>query len=194
MTTRRRTHIVCVGLATVDLVHRVNRIPGVDEKIQADAADIATGGPAANAAVTAAALGASATLVSAVGAHPLGGLIRDDLRRYGVRLLDAAPGETRPPPVSAVAVLAGSGQRSIVSHNAASADVAVPAGMDQVVADADVVLVDGHHPALAEAAVHAARRARRLVLVDAGSWRPVLAQVLPAADVVACSATFRVPG
>jgi sugar/nucleoside kinase (ribokinase family) len=186
-------HIVCVGLATVDLVHRVDRIPGVDEKAQARSADIATGGPAANAAVTAAALGAAVTLVTAVGAHPLGRLIHDDLQGYGVRLLDATPGDTRPPPVSAVAVLTATGQRTIVSHNAAGADIAVPEGLDRVVADADVVLVDGHHPALAVAAVRAARRAGRSVLVDAGSWRPVMAQVLPLADVVACSATFRHP-
>jgi sugar/nucleoside kinase (ribokinase family) len=68
--------VVCVGLATVDLVYRVDRIPGPDEKVQADSADIAAGGPATNAAVTAATLGADVTLVNAVGAHPLGDLAR----------------------------------------------------------------------------------------------------------------------
>ena len=28
-------HVVCVGLATVDLVQRVDRLPGVDEKAEA---------------------------------------------------------------------------------------------------------------------------------------------------------------
>jgi sugar/nucleoside kinase (ribokinase family) len=178
-----------VGLATIDLVHRVPFLPGADEKVQATGVDVAAGGPATNAAVTAAALGADATLISAVGAHPLGGLVRDDLSRHGVRLLDAAPGARTPPPVSAVTVLAGTGQRTIVSHNAAGARVPVPPDLDRVVASADVVLVDGHHPALALAAA----RAGRPLLVDAGSWRPVLAQVLPLARVVACSATFRHP-
>jgi sugar/nucleoside kinase (ribokinase family) len=62
------------------------------------------------------------------------------------------------------------------------------------VAAADVVLVDGHHPALAAAAASAARRAGRPLVVDAGSWRPVMTRVLPLAAVVACSAAFRVPG
>ena len=44
--------ILCVGLATVDLVYRVKSIPGVDEKAQAVDFAVAAGGPAANAAVT----------------------------------------------------------------------------------------------------------------------------------------------
>jgi sugar/nucleoside kinase (ribokinase family) len=186
-------HIVCVGLATVDLVYRVDRLPGVDEKVQATSVETATGGPAANAAVAAAALGASVTLVTSVGAHPLGRLIRSDLRACGVTLLDATPDASGPPPVSAVTVLSGTGQRSVVSRNAGDIRAGVPADLESVVASADVVLVDGHHPLPAVAAVRAARRAGRPVVVDAGSWKPVMAQLLPSADVVACSADFRHP-
>jgi sugar/nucleoside kinase (ribokinase family) len=187
-------NIVCAGLATVDLVQRVSRVPGIDEKVEALAAETATGGPAANAAVTAAALGATVTLVSAVGAHPLAGLIREDLDRYGVTLLDATPAATDPPPVSAIAVLDGTGQRSVVSRNARGVAAPVPPGLDRLVATADAVLVDGHHPALAVAAATAAHAAGRPVVVDAGSWRPVFAEILPLATVVACSAAFRPPG
>ncbi len=186
--------VVCAGLATVDVVHRVDRIPGVDEKVQATSCTAATGGPAANAAVTAAALGASVTLVTAVGAHPLGQLIRADLAAHRVTLLDAVPLATEPPPVSAVAVLAATGQRTITSRNAAGRHAPAPPELDRIVRAADAVLVDGHHPALALAAAHAARRAGRPLVVDAGSWRPVMAELLPLADVVACSATFRTPG
>jgi sugar/nucleoside kinase (ribokinase family) len=182
-------HVVCVGLATVDLVQRVARMPGTDEKVEALSAEVAAGGPATNAAVTAAALGAEVTLVTAVGAHALGGLIRADLDACGVTLLDATPGTGSPPPVSAVTVLDLTGQRTIVSRNARDVAVAVPPEFARVLATADAVLVDGHHPALARAA---ARGGRRLV-VDAGSWRPVFADVLPRADVVACSAAFRLP-
>jgi len=179
--------IVCAGLATVDLVYRVDRIPSVDEKAQARSVEVAAGGPAANAAVTAAALGAEVTLVSAVGAHPLGDLIRDDLARHRVRLVDAAPGSPAPPPVSSITVLEATGERTIVSRNAGDAAAGVPPGLD--LAAADVVLVDGHHPALAVAAA----RAARTLVVDAGHWRPVFAEILPRADVVACSAAFRPP-
>jgi sugar/nucleoside kinase (ribokinase family) len=179
------TRIVCAGLATVDLVYRVDRIPGVDEKAQATGFAVAAGGPAANAAVTAAALGAEVTLVTAVGKHPLGSLIWADLASYGVQIVDAAVDSEAPPPVSAITVL-GNGRRTIVSRNAGDLTVGVP---DDGIPDADLTLVDGHHPVLA---VAAARGARRL-LVDAGSWRPVFSEILPHAEVVAASAAFRHP-
>jgi sugar/nucleoside kinase (ribokinase family) len=179
--------IVCAGLATVDLLYTVDRIPAVDEKAQATSMEVAAGGPAANAAITAALLGAEVTLVSAVGEHPLGALITDDLDRYGVRLVDAAAGRAGPPPVSSITVLAETGQRTIVSRNAGDLAAVVPTGLD--LAGADAVLVDGHHPALAVAAAQAGRP----LVVDAGSWRPAFADVLPHALVVACSAAFRAP-
>jgi sugar/nucleoside kinase (ribokinase family) len=186
-------HVVCVGLATVDLVHRVARLPGIDEKVEAASVELAAGGPAATAAVTAAALGAKVTLVTAAGAHPLARLIKQDLDAYGVTLLDAVPDSPQPPPVSAVAVLATTGQRTVISRNAAGLQVGVPAGLDRAVRAADAVLIDGHHPTLALAAARAAQRAGRPVVIDAGSWRPAMAQILPLADVVACSAAFRHP-
>jgi sugar/nucleoside kinase (ribokinase family) len=183
--------LLFAGLATVDLVQRVARLPGADEKVQSESVDVAAGGPAANAAVAAAVLGRplgmEVTLVSVVGAHPLGDLVRADLAAHGVTLVDAAPDSAQPPPVSAVTVLAATGERTIVSRNAGDRAVAVPSGG---LPDADLTLVDGHHPVLA---VAAARSARRL-LVDAGSWRPVFAEIFPHAEVVACSGDFRHPG
>jgi sugar/nucleoside kinase (ribokinase family) len=183
-------HVVCVGLATVDLVHRVERLPGADSKVEALSADVAAGGPATNAAITAAALGARVTLVTAVGAHPLGGLIRAETQAYGVTVLDATPLARTPPPVSAVTVLDATGARTIVSRNAQGVEAPVPPGLADVLGTADVVLVDGHHPRLARAAAGSGRP----LLLDAGSWRPVFADLLPVADVVACSAAFRPPG
>lgn len=183
-------HVVCVGLATVDLVQRVERLPGTDAKAEALSADVAAGGPATNAAITAAALGATVTLVTAVGAHPLGGLIRADTEAYGVTLLDATPLARTMPPVSAVTVLDATGERTIVSRNARGLEVTAPPGLSGVLATADVVLADGHHPLLARAAAGSGRP----LLLDAGSWRPIFAELLPLADVVACSAAFRPPG
>ena len=59
-----------VGLVTLDLVQRVDKAPGPNEKVVAFAADIAAGGPATNAAVTFAALGGRATLVTSRGPVP----------------------------------------------------------------------------------------------------------------------------
>ncbi|ADJ50824.1 ribokinase [Amycolatopsis mediterranei S699] len=178
--------MLLAGLCTVDLVQRVEELPAPGEKVQSLQVDVAAGGPATNAAVTAAALGAEATLLTVLGAHPLAALARADLETHGVRVVDLDPGRTEPPPVSAVAVRDRDGERTVVSRNAAGSE----ATWDGTV-DADVVLVDGHHPGLALSVARAAGDVP--VVLDTGSWKPVLDELLPLVDVAACSAHFTAP-
>lgn len=184
---------VFVGLATLDVIHRIVKAPAVNEKITSTAQFVAAGGPAANAAVTFAALGGDATLVTALGDDPVADLIRADLDAYGVRVVDAASGTTRAVPVSAVSVVESTGDRSVVSLDAVNSDAVPPEHLDDLVATADVVLVDGHHPLIARAAAaHAAARHITLV-VDAGRWKPVLSDLLAYATDMVCSNDFRMP-
>lgn len=178
--------VLLAGLCTVDLVQRVEELPAPGEKVQSLQVDVAAGGPATNAAVTAAALGAEATLLTVLGAHPLAALARADLETHGVRVVDLDPGRTEPPPVSAAAVRDRDGERTVVSRNAAGSEATWSGDVD-----ADVVLVDGHHPGLALSVARAAGDVP--VVLDAGSWKPVLDKLLPLVDVAACSAHFTAP-
>jgi sugar/nucleoside kinase (ribokinase family) len=185
---------VFVGLATLDVIHRIAKAPAVNQKITSTAQFVAAGGPAANAAVTFAALGGDAILVTALGDDPIAGLIRADLAAYGVSVVDAAAGTTRAVPVSAVSVVETTGDRSVVSLDAVNSDASPPGDLGDLVADADVVLVDGHHPLIARTAVrHAAARGTTLV-VDAGRWKPVMSDIVPHATDMVCSNDFRMPG
>lgn len=184
---------VFVGLATLDVIHRIAKAPAVNQKITSTAQFVAAGGPAANAAVTFAGLGGEAILVTALGDDPVADLIRADLAAYGVRIVDAAVGTHRAVPVSAVSVVESSGDRSVVSLDAVNSDAPPPTSLGDLIKDADVVLVDGHHPLIARAAArHAAARAVTLV-VDAGRWKPVMADIVPHATDMVCSNDFRVP-
>jgi sugar/nucleoside kinase (ribokinase family) len=185
---------VFVGLATLDVIHRIAKPPAVNEKITSAAQFVAAGGPAANAAVTFAALGGDAILVTALGDDPVADLIRADLAAYGVNVVDAAAGTTRAVPVSAVSVIESTGDRSVVSLDAVNSDASPPADLADLLADADVVLVDGHHPLIARAAArHAAARVTTVV-VDAGRWKPVMSDIVTHATDMVCSNDFRVPG
>jgi sugar/nucleoside kinase (ribokinase family) len=184
---------VFVGLATLDVIHRIAKAPAVNQKITSTAQFVAAGGPAANAAVTFAGLGGDAILVTALGDDPVAELIRADLAAYGVSVVDAAAGTTRTVPVSAVSVVESTGDRSVVSLDAANSDASPPEDLGDLVAHADVVLVDGHHPLMARAAVrHAAVRATTLV-VDAGRWKPVMSDIVRYATDMVCSNDFRMP-
>lgn len=185
---------VFVGLATLDVVHRIAKAPAANQKITATAQFVAAGGPAANAAVTFAALGGDAILVTALGEDPVAALIRADLTRYGVDVIDAAAGATRPVPVSAVAVTESTGDRSVVSLDAVHSDAEPPGNLADLIADADVVLVDGHHPLLARAAARHAGGRGITVVVDAGRWKSVMADLLADVTDMVCSNDFRMPG
>ncbi|ACQ80350.1 PfkB domain protein [Beutenbergia cavernae DSM 12333] len=184
-----------VGLATLDVVHRVAARPGPDEKVVATRTDVAAGGPAAVAAATFAALGGMATLVTAIGRGPIGRALTHDLDACGVVVVDLAVQEEAAAPSSAV-VVEHTGERSVVS-SAASAPAPrplPPEEADRMVAAADVVLLDGHHPALALPVVSAAGRHAVPVVLDGGSHKPLVDELLPLVGAAVFSGTFRFPG
>ncbi len=167
-----------VGLTTLDLVLGVAHAPAADEKVEAHSQELDVGGPAANAARTFAALGGRARLVTALGRHRVAVLIREQLTAEGVDVVDVTPEETAPPPVAAVLV-GLTGERAIASRTPRSVRAAAPA----VLAGADVVLFDGHLPAVAVPVARLAVADGVPVVVDAGRPRPVFDELLPLADV-----------
>lgn len=195
---RRKPPVTCwfAGLTTLDVIHRSTVRPGPNQKVTAVRQDVSAGGPAANAAVTAATLGARALLISAMGSGPVGAAARGDLEHHGVEIHDTAEGREIPLAVSAVVVDDKTGDRSVISPDATLAgdfDI-TPAGLDALPRP-DAVLLDGHHPDLARSVLAYARALdpRPLIVLDAGRWRPVFADLLGAADVTARSADFRAP-
>lgn len=183
------TLVVAVGLCTVDLIQRVEAFPNPGEKLQSLSVEVAAGGPATNAAVAIAALGGQAKLSTVLGKHPLARLAAEDLSSNGVTLNDALPTREAPPPVSAVSVRAEDGERTVVSYNARG--VEANAAVD--LTNASALLLDGHHPALALAAAREAKKQGIPVILDAGSWKQTLPNLLPYVDICACSATFKSP-
>ncbi|NUU22378.1 MAG: sugar kinase [Streptomycetaceae bacterium] len=185
-----------VGLCVLDIIQAVERLPAPDEKVTALRQSVSAGGPATNAAAAFAGLGGRAALLTGLGRHPLTDGIRADLGRIGsgVRLVDADAAWDGPPPVSSVMVNAHTGERSVVSTNAHGRDLRTPPQLPGEVAAADVVLVDGHHMAIARAAAEHARALGRRVVLDGGSWKPGTAELLRHVDVAVCSAVFRPPG
>jgi len=192
--TRRVPVGVFVGLSTLDVVHQVDAPPAVNQKVTARAQAIAAGGPATNAAVTFSALGGEAVLVTALGQGAVAELIRSDLHACRIRVIDVASEHVDRAAVSSIAVLRGTAERSVVSIDAGTAEVTDVPDLSPVLVGADVVLIDGHHPVLAEAASQTAKAASIPLVIDAGRWKPVLGQVLPGAHTVICSADFRYQG
>lgn len=182
-----------VGLATVDLIYLVDGIPGPNAKVSVPGQEITCGGPACNAAVTFAFLGGESRLISAVGQHPLASVIREDLGAHSIRLHDIAASETAPPPVSSIMVVRGTGERTVVSANAAAFS-SLRFEFDSAWLDGvSIILVDGHFMPLCIAVARLGRERGIHVVLDSGSWKPHMESLLPFVDTAICSDNFRPP-
>lgn len=181
---------------------------------------IGTGGaearpdPRASGSPGAPAPASSVHLLTAVGEGMIAEAIASDLAGCGVRALDAgAAGSTVTTPAISSIIEHPRG-RMVASTNAR---IEVDAGRGEALLEAaldeagapDVVLVDGHNPALADLALSAGlapeagpdedpfaridAKPSHLRILDGGSWKPWLTPLLPLVDVAVVSADFRPP-
>jgi sugar/nucleoside kinase (ribokinase family) len=181
---------IFVGLSTIDLVYTVDEFPAANTKISARSQDVYVGGPATNAAIAFRHLGGHATLVSAVGRHVLASAITEELERYSIAHLDLSPAFAGVPPIASITVNAA-GERNVVSARAARI-APPPAQIDEaVLAQASIVLVDGHAMQACQAWAAAARARKIPVVLDGGSWKEGTRELLASVDFALCSADFR---
>ncbi|MEX0267854.1 sugar kinase [Leptolyngbyaceae cyanobacterium UHCC 1019] len=189
----RVMHGLFVGVTTLDLIYQVMEPPPPNQKLVALDYTTAAGGPATNAAVSFGALGGQASLLSVVGCHPMTQLIVADLQQCDVALLDLDSAWAESPPVSSIIVTKATGDRAVISINAAKLQ-ATPAQIPaDVLEDVDIVLLDGHQLAVGRAIAEQAKTLNIPVVLDGGSWKPGLETVLPLIDYAICSANFHPP-
>jgi sugar/nucleoside kinase (ribokinase family) len=184
---------IFVGASTVDIVYGLEAFPPPNTKVVALRQDVFAGGSATNASITFSHLGGKSTLMTAVGAHPLTVLIRQELDRRLIELIDLNPTVNEVPVISSIFVNRA-GQRNIVATSAARVDnfttQADIGGYDGV----SVVLVDGHHMSVGQAWAKAARDCGIEVVLDGGSWKPGTKDLLDNVSTAICSNDFRPPG
>jgi len=182
-----------LGLATLDLVYLAEKPPGENQKVVATDCTIAAGGPATNAAVAFSGLGNAAVLAAVLGTQAIAQLIKNDLNQYNVRIVDLAPGRSDSPPVSSIIVTQGTGGRSVISINATKSQVDSQTINQDILTSVNIVLIDGHQiPASTEIAQLAKSKNIPIVL-DAGSWKPGLDEILPFVEWAVCSDNFHPP-
>lgn len=122
-----------LGSANADLVVEVGRRPGGGETVLGGDTVVLPGGKGANTAVAAARVGASVSLIGALGGDGYGSLLRDSLQQSGV---DTALVKTSQRPTGiAYITVTPDGENSIVVSPGANADVSP--------SDVDVISFDG---------------------------------------------------
>ena len=182
-----------VGLTTVDIFNVVDTHPLPDQKIKAHHQTVCAGGPAANAAVAYAAFGNEADLVTGLGDHPTGALALEDLQKHGVTVHDYSNDPETLPVLSSIIIDSSNGSRCVVYRNPQGLTLPLDQRCNDLLEDCPVILLDGFY---LEQAITVAQKAQghSLTVLDGGSWKEGLEDLLPFIDYAICSADFSAPG
>ena len=184
--------IVGLGLATIDIMTLVPRLPGRDDVFRVRSILLEGGGPVATALVAAARLGAATTYLGPFAPTTWGQLARAGLEREGVDTHYAPDRTGGEQSVSVILVDEGTGQRSILFDRGLMAELSpaeVPAAL---ITSARALHIDGIH---LEAAIHAAEIARKagvIVSFDGGAgelWAGA-ERLLPMVDLMVVARRF----
>jgi sulfofructose kinase len=179
--------VLCVGHACYDLIFAVDHHPTADEKARAQAFLSCGGGTAANAAMTAALLGARTAFVGYLGSDIYGDQHMAELQAAGVDTSLVVRGDAATP-ISAIFVKPD-GARSIVNYKGdtnglTATDVEVRSVRPKV------LLFDGHQPALALSLADWAQDLRMTTVLDADTVNEGNVELLRRCTVVAASERF----
>ncbi|HKG56232.1 MAG TPA: carbohydrate kinase family protein [Candidatus Limnocylindrales bacterium] len=172
--------VVCIGLATLDVIVVVDRLPRTDDWLPASDASFAGGGPAPTAAVALARLGVPVAFVGSVGTDDAGRRVRDELAAEGVdvsacRLVDGTT------PFSVILVEQATGARSIVPWAGSARLSALDDASVTMCREAEWVHVD--HVAITHVRDLRARAVTARISLDAGN--PIADPALDAIDLYA---------
>ncbi len=175
--------VLCVGLATYDLVYQVDHHPGEDEKCLAASLLMCGGGPGANGAVTVARLGGTAAFAGYIGRDVFGRMHFEELVCEGVitgltvrgpitaESPGAASGDVFPrtvrSPLSSI-IVKPDGKRTVVTHKGLN-PVVEPGQVDFSRVSPRAILFDGHQPAISLPLAREAREKNIATILDAGS-------------------------
>jgi sugar/nucleoside kinase (ribokinase family) len=158
--------ILCAGIVVLDELFRVKDFPPPDGKVEASAYITIGGGNAANAAITIARLGGTASYAGPIGDDAASDRVLANLARENVDTSGCVRVPGAASPVSAIFVNAR-GERSIVTHRGAQLSATRPAEAAALVSAVDGVLIDNRMATFARPVAEAARLRNLPVVFDA---------------------------
>lgn len=181
--------LLCIGHASYDLIFSVPHHPGEDEKLFADSLLGCGGGPAANAAVTAARLGFRAAFAGYLGRDVHGDSHLDELNAAGVDTQLVVRGNS-PTPLSTILVKPD-GKRALINYKGDTKPLAAHS-IDFSGIDCKAALFDGHELHAAEDFLQHTAAVKVITMLDAGSLHAGTAALLDKVDYLVASEKFAV--
>jgi sugar/nucleoside kinase (ribokinase family) len=186
------SHVLFAGRTTVDALYWLDELPREDTKAFARAFRVAPGGPACNAAITHALLGGRATLLSAVGGGPWAELVRGELERHGIGLIDLASRTDYETPLTTVLASAAKSSRTIVNPPVVACEMtSAPDEWDPGWGETPrVALADGFYLRETLPLLRTLPKQGTALVLDGGSWKPGTDELAPLFTAAICSERF----
>lgn len=175
-----------VGMTTLDYVYYTPQLPMANTKIRTEMYRRYIGGPAANAAITYSLLGGDAYLYTCIGSSPEADMIADELKHYGVKLVNCSD-NPQLPDISTI-VIDENGSRTIFSGQGAYKNVS----FERPKVKPDFVLFDLNRQELSIPMLEyfAENKDGTDIVLDAGSFKGNTESFLQYADIVISSEKF----
>jgi sulfofructose kinase len=180
--------VLCVGMASYDLIFSVDRRLNEDDKSTASSLTQSGGGPAASASIAASRLGLTSAFAGYLGLDPFGDYLFNDFQKANVNL-DLLVRDVTPTSISAVFVTP-SGKRSLVNYRAPEPLSAEELDFSGI--QAKVVLFDGHEPEISSPIIDLANQWNAKTILDAGSVHNGTRNLAPRVDYLVASEKFSI--
>jgi sugar/nucleoside kinase (ribokinase family) len=183
-----------VGLNTVDMQFFVDGFPKSNSKTKANGNEITAGGPATNAAIASALLGAKTTLITPIGKHSLSRFLMEDITNYNVEVIDPIEQINSEPIFASIITDEINGERTIFSYHPENNHEKLLEGINLQELDTyQIAMFDGFYPDLAIPLAKTLRKMGITTVLDGGSWKTGLSKLLPFIDIAICSNDFYLP-
>ena len=193
MKVSEKNKILFAGLNTVDIQYLLNQFPEENAKTRALQNEIRAGGPATNAAIACAYLGSDTDLFTPIGEHTLSEFLRNELKNYGVQVLDPISGLPGKPVFSSIITSKENASRTVYYYNP---EISVSLKENEY---PDLILYklamfDGFYSGIALPLAKKCQKAGITTILDGGSWKNNTEALLASVDIAICSNDFTVPG
>lgn len=189
------------GLNTIDIQFVTDRYPRVNTKTLVSRNAFYLGGPAANAAITFSNLGGNAALITSVGNHLLREFVLGELQKNSVKLFDISPETNTGAVISTVITSGAKGDRTVLtvfpeqySEEAGENDILIGRLCGEDLSQYDILLLDCFYMRYAVRIAREAKKRKIPVVIDGGSWKKGMEELLEFVDIAICSADFYPPG
>ena len=181
---------VGIGYSALDYLGVIQRFPRENMKLELKEFKIQGGGPAATAIVTAARLGLKASFIGIVGDDSFGQKMLDELEKESVDVSSVIIEQGGESHFAFIMVDETTGARTILWTRGSLPFIKKEQVDREKISSADILLIDSLEPQAAARAAEIARENRVPVVIDAGTVREGVEELLPLCDYIIASEVF----